>query len=114
MKQLFWHDVSTISFLKRTLKNGEVVLAEGDTVLGLLADVCEQGYTKLDAIKNRSNKPYLILVSDYKKALNLIEVCDDQLIQIEKMMKVCWPGPVTLIFKAQQKLPFYFGSLNGT
>lgn len=114
MRTLSWGNLQAIDYLEKELHKGGVILAEGDTVLGLLADVSEKGYAQLDLIKNRSKKPYLILVETPKKALNLIEKTSGQSFQIEKLMEVCWPGPVTLIFKAKPGLISSGKSADGT
>jgi L-threonylcarbamoyladenylate synthase len=100
MKRLFWNNPATIDYVEKELRAGRVILAEGDTVFGLLADVSENGYAQLDSIKNRSKKPYLLLVSDKQKAFNLIKNDEGKIYQIEKIMNICWPGPATLIFRA--------------
>lgn len=114
MRSLLWNRSETIDLLEQELGKGGVVLAEGDTVLGLLANVSGNGARRLDHIKNRDKKPYLILVSDYKKALNLIDVPQDKLFQTEKLMNKCWPGPVTLIFSANRESDVYKKYSNGT
>lgn len=114
MKELFWHDEGAIEYIKKIIKKGEIVLAEGDTVLGLLADISEQGYKELDHIKNRSSKPYLLLVANREKALNLIEKNTPLSFQIEKLMNFFWPGPLTLICKAKKDLPWYIRSSQDT
>jgi L-threonylcarbamoyladenylate synthase len=106
MKTLLWDNPVTIDYLEKELHKGSVILAEGDTVLGLLADISEEGYAHLDYIKHRSKKPYLILVGSIKKAFNFIEYERGQYFQIEKLMNSCWPGPVTLIFKAKAGFVF--------
>lgn len=114
MTQLLWKDLSTIDSLETILKRGGVVLAEGDTVLGLLADVSKEGFAQLNSIKIRTEKPYLVLVSDQKKALNLIDGAVFNEFQIEKLMNNCWPGPVTLIFKAKSGIAHFMKASNGT
>src|SRR5260221_9427494 len=114
MKTLFWDNQATIDYLQKELHKGGVVLAEGDTVLGLLADVSEKGRTQLDSIKSRSKKPYLILVATTQKALDFIEIDAKKLFQTEKLMDKCWPGPVTLIFKAKTDIAPYAQSADGT
>lgn len=105
MRPLFWSNPGTVGLVEKELRKGGVVLVGGDTVFGLLADVSDAGRVQLDAIKNRSKKPYLLLVSDVKKALNLIQKDFVKISQIEKIMNVCWPGPATLIFKAKATIP---------
>jgi tRNA threonylcarbamoyl adenosine modification protein (Sua5/YciO/YrdC/YwlC family) len=114
MKPLFWDNLATIQYVAKVLHEGKVVLAEGDTVLGLLADVSEQGKVQLDHIKSRSQKPYLILIGSPQKAFNFIEIAEDKIFQTEKLIKKCWPGPVTLIFKAKTDIPLYLKSADGT
>lgn len=113
MKPLFWDNLETIKKLEKELHEGAVVLAAGDTVLGLLADVSEGGYAQLDALKKRSKKPYLLLVKSKEKVLKLIEKDPVNFFQIEKLMDLCWPGPVTLILKAKSKVPFGVKSPEG-
>lgn len=114
MRTLLWSNPKTIGYLEKELYSGGVVLAEGDTVLGLLADLSQKGHAQLDHIKNRSKKPYLILVGDRKKALQLIDNDRYKRFQIEKLMNICWPGPVTLIFHAKPGLTWYSKSVDGT
>jgi L-threonylcarbamoyladenylate synthase len=114
MRPLFWGEQKTIDCLELLLSKGGVILAEGDTVLGLLADVSRNGFERLNQIKTRTEKPYLLLVHDYKKALDLVEIAENKLLQTEKLMNNCWPGPVTLIFNAKQGLAHYMKAANGT
>lgn len=102
MKRLFWTNRDTIHHVEKELHNGEVILAEGDTVLGLLADVSAKGVAQLDHIKSRSHKPYLILVGNSKKVFDFIAIDPGKFFQTEKIINNCWPGPVTLIFKAKE------------
>jgi L-threonylcarbamoyladenylate synthase len=113
MKPLLWDNPITVDKVEKELRNGGVVLAGGDTVLGLLADVSECGYVALDSIKNRSNKPYLLLVANQEKAFNLIENDYVDIFQIEKLLNICWPGPVTLIFRAKATVPLGVKSPEG-
>ncbi len=114
MRTLLWSNKKTVDYLEKELRKGMIVLGDGDTVLGLLADLSLQGIMNLDYIKKRSKKPYLILVHDYKKALNLIEYDEKQFFQIEKIMNICWPGPVTLIFKVKKSIPLFMKADNDT
>jgi len=113
MEPLFWSNLATTEYVAKVLQEGKVVLAEGDTVLGLLADVSEQGRAQLDHIKSRSQKPYLILIGSSQKAFDFIEIGADKIFQTEKLIKKCWPGPVTLIFKAKTDVPLYLKSAEG-
>lgn len=114
MELLSWSDADTIDCVEKKLRKGDVVLAEGDTVLGLLADVSQKGSAQLDFIKKRSKKPYLLLLADKQKVFNLIEIDQVKISQIEKLMNACWPGPITMIFRANDPASHMITSANGT
>lgn len=101
MTPLFWNNNNTIDYIENVLRDGGVILAEGDTVLGLLADISAKGRVSLDMIKSREKKPYLVLAENKEKALNFIKNDAEKVCQIEKLMNMCWPGPATLIFRGK-------------
>ncbi|MDP3889020.1 MAG: L-threonylcarbamoyladenylate synthase [bacterium] len=111
-QRLFWKDSNTVGRLQRHLRDGKAVISSTDTVFGLLTDTSKQGFDTLNVIKKRAKKPYLILIGSKKQALSFI--CTPILLQIEKIMESCWPGPVTLICKARNDLPDYMRSQQGT
>jgi L-threonylcarbamoyladenylate synthase len=114
MKPLLWDDPGVAERIEKILSQGEVVLASGDTVLGLLADISVESFDRLNTIKSRSEKPYLLLVSHAEKALEFIEISSGLLFQFEKLAKNCWPGPVTLIFNAKKSIADGIKSPQGT
>ncbi len=111
MRVFYWDNAESIDILEQALRAGRVVGGSSDTVLGILAELSERSVVALDRIKKRTGKPYVILVADSKRAQSLI--IKNELLQIEKLMSMCWPGPVTLIFKAKPGiLPFVTKSEN--
>ncbi len=110
----YWTQQKDQEEIKKKLLHNAVALTTTDTVCGLLASITESGFFNLNEIKGaRENKPYLVLVGAPEK-LNVF-------VQIEKlntaMLNViahCWPGPLTIIFRAHQSLPFYLKSSQGT
>src|ERR1700722_34926 len=104
-KILSWHDENTLEKVRDLLAQNQVILCSTDTVLGLLAPATRQGYEQLDTIKQRTKKPYLILIGS---ADALPKFIDQPLtFHIEKLINSCWPGPLTLIFKANPLLPHF-------
>ena len=112
VKIVYWCGDKTIDCLKKRLQSENIAMGSSDTVLGLLANVSREGFEKLNAIKQRSNKPYLVLVAN-ELSLNYF-VDANNLLQMEKFISLCWPGPVTLIFKAKQLVPDFMKSKKGT
>lgn len=100
--------------LKQSLLNNAVSITTTDTVLGFVAPITEEGFFNLNEIKGeRENKPYLILTGTPQKL--------PVFVQIEKLTPAmftlianCWPGPLTIIFQAQENLPFYLKTSQGT
>jgi L-threonylcarbamoyladenylate synthase len=94
------------------LKRGDLLVGPSDTVLGLYAAPTKQGFLSLNLLKKRSNKPYLLLISGQGELLEYVDRQD--MIQVEKIMAQCWPGPLTIIFKARKGTPAYLCSDKGT
>ena len=112
MDKLFWEEIHSIDRIGRALRENTVVVGTSDTVLGLLALLSRQGFDALNSIKSRTGRPYLILIGDKKKAAYFAK--NIQSFHIEKMIDICWPGPLTLILKAQPDLPDFMKSQEGT
>lgn len=109
---IYWGAPQTISILKSELDQDRIILASGDTVLGLWGRVTSPVFEALNALKQRHDKPYLLVIGSLDKLENFI---DQELSeQILNLIRTCWPGPVTLIFKARSDLPRWILSPNGT
>ena len=112
MTRLYWENSESIDYIEEALRANRVICGSSDTVLGLLVDLTHKGVRSLDAIKKRFGKPYLVLVASKNAAMAFIE--QDQALQVDKLMSVCWPGPVTLILRAKEEVPGYMKSAAGT
>jgi len=107
-----WQDQNISEQLLAILRKDGIIASSTDTILGLLAPLTQGGWQQLNEIKHREQKPYIILISDRKKA-GLF--CDElHLVKIEKIMKTYWPGPLTIILPAKNDLPDYLRSKDGT
>jgi L-threonylcarbamoyladenylate synthase len=113
-KMLWWRDESTIELLKKSLIADHVSLTSTDTILGFLAHLSEKGHSQLDAIKqSKPDKPYLVLIGSPCKVASFVDMhALDQRAQC--VIKKCWPGPLTIIFKAKAGVPQYLQSKDGT
>jgi len=112
VKIVYWCGDKTIDCLKKRLQAENVIIGSSDTVFGLFANISREGFKKLNAIKQRSNKPYLVLTANKMYLNHFVDV--DNLLQVEKFVDLCWPGPITLIFKAKQSMPDFMKSKKGT
>lgn len=108
---LYWDKKEDFDKVKSKLDNEEVLLASGDTVLGLYAQLNQNTYDRLNEIKQRSQMPYLVLIKSIDSVHCFVPKVSDK---VQQLMKVCWPGPVTLILQARNDLPGYMKSKNGT
>lgn len=108
----FWQTPQTVANISDLLEKNQVILSSTDTVLGLLAPVTRQGFELLDSIKQRSKKPYLVLIGSAEFLTEFIDPISD--FHIENLIKNCWPGPLTLIFKAKASLPEFIKGAQGT
>ena len=112
IKWLYWDDLGAIDRIEQALRAGKAVLGSSDTVFGLLAMPCQSGLRELDQIKQRADKPYLVLIGQKDKAELFVNQQD--IFQIENIINVCWPGPLTLILRAKAGVAQYMQSKDGT
>jgi L-threonylcarbamoyladenylate synthase len=96
MKRYSWQDDAAIIEMGTILQGGGVLAGSSDTVFGLLSLATEAGKNRLDTIKGRQDKPYLLLAGSLADVRTLVD--PSQLLQIENLLEACWPGPLTVIF----------------
>ena len=109
---LNWNDNSFYPLAVDVLRHDGILLAASDTVLGLFAQLSEKSKQKLDIIKHRNLKPYIVLI----KSSDSLHKFTDQLVD-ESMQQIIdryWPGPLTIIFKAKSNLPDWMVGGNRT
>lgn len=109
---LSWHDINDIKFIARTIAQGKVFVGTSDTVLGLLAEASPIGVQSLNNIKGRSHKPYIILIQSTHFMSNFSDCNMNQACNL--LIKNCWPGPLTIIVRAQSQVPRDLVSVEGT
>jgi len=88
---------------RSTLNSGGVVAYPTDTFYGLGADPQNpHAVRKLFSIKNRpANQPILLLISDPAEVRRwAAEITPEA----KRLMRLFWPGPLTLIFNANDKV----------
>lgn len=109
---MYWNNLQDIEKIKEILIHDKILLGSSDTVLGLFGRLSQQSYVSLNQIKQRSDKPYLIMIASVSKLpLFVDQIMSDR---IEKLISLGWPGPLTLIFKARADLPDFIKSSDGT
>lgn len=109
---LDWNNVETYPYLIKALQHDDVVLASSDTVLGLFAQLSEKAKKKIDTIKIRNSKSYIILLQSADLIYQFIDQDINQ--SMHTIIDQYWPGPVTIIFKARPTLPDWLQSAQGT
>ncbi len=111
-KILFWQNKKTLDLLRESLKKNNVCVTSTDTVLGLMANTTKSGLEKLDLIKKRREKPYIILIDSIDKLPIFVDKKIDK--KLENFLNNCWPGPLTIIFKSQINTPDYLKTFHNT
>ena len=86
------------------LRQGGIVAFPTETYYGLAVDpCCEPAVARLFQVKRRpAHKPLLLLIDRIEQ---LPEVAADIPPRYRELMERFWPGPLTLIFPANKKLP---------
>lgn len=104
-KEWSWQDEKCLKEAVNAINNEKIIVGDTDTVPGLFAACTANGVLQLNTIKERSDKPYLLLIG-----------CRDVLVSfikqplspaVEKLAEHFWPGPLTLILPAQEDVPSY-------
>lgn len=87
------------------LKNGGLVAFPTETVYGLGGDALHQeASNRIYNAKGRpSDNPLIVHVADMD---SLYDIAEDVSVKAEELAKVFWPGPLTMIFKKKQKVPY--------
>lgn len=109
---MYWNSLEDIQKIKEILLKDQIVLASSDTVIGLYGRLTKKAYDALDGLKQRKGKPYLIMIHSVSVLPKFIDQPIDA--KLQKIIDNCWPGPVTIIFKARADLPPYLQSPDGT
>ena len=75
-----------------------------DTLLGCVGLVSESVYTKIATIKQRQEKPFLVLISSLDQLHDWVEPLSARQ---QKILIDYWPGPISFIFKKKSTIPDY-------
>ena len=93
-----------IDIAARTLKDGGLVVFPTETVYGLGANALDaEAVSKIFEAKGRpADNPLIVHISDYEMLSGLaLEISD----KAKTLMENFWPGPLTVILKASDKIP---------
>lgn len=102
-------DVEELQPAVTVLKQGGVIAYPTETVYGLGASIYhEHAVRRIFQLKIRDpNKPLSVMISSIE---DVNELCEEIPQYSEILMNAFWPGPLTLIFKASEKVPNYIAS----
>lgn len=106
------NEKDSLQLIVKSLQDDEVILSASDTVLGLFVQLSEKSKKRLDLIKQRNVKPYIVLLSSVAALDSFIDQEMDA--SMQKIMATYWPGPLTIIFKAKSSVPNWAKSEQGT
>lgn len=113
-KKLVWEKNEDRELLAHLLRQGEVVISSNDTIYGFLATLNQKSYNRIQELKKtKYRRPFLILVGSVEKIFDFVErknVTD----RIVKFLSLCWPGPVTVVFRAKEGISKFLVSENDT
>ncbi len=110
-RYFYYEDGKFLEEILSILRSGGAIAGSSDTVFGLFSSLSKAGCDKLNAIKNRFDKPYLILIGDKQKAKQFTDAFDSR--KLEKIIDRYWPGPLTIIVPAKKEIPDFMKSKSG-
>jgi L-threonylcarbamoyladenylate synthase len=112
--KLYWGKEGDMKLLADKLSKDEVVISSTDTVYGFLGKASLESYNKICELKNSvRRRPFLLLVGEINKIFSFI---DKQSVSNRKLefLARCWPGPLTVLFRAKEGVPSFLVSERGT
>ncbi len=107
-----WLDDVSIELFSAALQKDQLLVGTSDTIIGFLAALTEKSKTFLDETKKRVDKPYIILIGSLEKLDFFVD--PQKSARVRPLLAACWPGPLTVIFKAKKELPAWMKSPEGT
>ncbi len=116
MVMFSWQNPQDIDSLKQLLENGNLFISSTDTVMGLLAMPTLLSVERIRALKkNKADKSYLLLIAppamqDLEQFVDVSTVTP----LMQHFITRCWPGPLTIIFKAGITCPDFLVGSSGT
>lgn len=107
------HFGTSLARAAQTLHRGGIVALPTETYYGLAVDpFCQSAVARLFQVKRRpADKPLLLLIDRLDQ---LPEVTAEVPRQYHELMAKFWPGPLTLIFPANEALPGLVTGNTGT
>lgn len=107
-----WLDNVSIELFRAALQKDQLLVGTSDTIIGFLATLTEKSKKFLDETKKRVDKPYIILIGSLEKLDFFVDPQESA--RVRPLLAACWPGPLTVIFKAKKELPAWMKSPEGT
>lgn len=96
-RRLYWGSSEAMHAVYAAFATKKAVLAESDTVWGLLTPAITAGAAALDRLKERRDKPYLVLMDSSDKACDYVILSASA----ECLVEQFWPGPLTVLCHAR-------------
>jgi L-threonylcarbamoyladenylate synthase len=110
---IFWDDRKKQPLVVALLKQDEVVIGGTDTVYGFLGQLTQKAKeTILNEKLTSPKKPLIVLVNSVKKLEKFVDLSAYS--SIKNLIASCWPGPLTIIFKARSEVSSFLKAENGT
>ncbi len=111
-KSLDWGVLSGQDLFTKLINDNKIILGPSDTVLGLYGAITKEAFLRLNELKNRCEKPYLLLVKDRYQALSFID--SENIKPFLYLLDMYWPGPLTIIAQARKDVPLWITSYKKT
>lgn len=98
-------DNSILEKFADIIKKGGTVIFPTETVYGLGADALDENATKkiYEAKGRPSDNPLLVHISEISELEDLVEDIPDR---AKKLIDMYWPGPLTIVFKKKDIIPY--------
>lgn len=102
---LTWTDPEAVNRLIESLKSDKISIVCTDTIPGFIANLSQKNHYSLNKLKgDRGDKPYLVMIDTPSKISYFVDKSSITP-EMQSILKHCWPGPLTIVFKLKPKHP---------
>jgi L-threonylcarbamoyladenylate synthase len=95
-----------------TLERGGIICFPTDTIYGFAASIYSRAaIERLRDIKGRGEGPFVVIASDMDIVSELTSKIS---VRQQKLIDAHWPGPLTIVFEASERVPEYITGPGGS
>jgi L-threonylcarbamoyladenylate synthase len=95
MEHYFFKDKEYLDIVAKKFEQKSIIIGSTDTILGLMGPVEPWAFNQIAIIKQRDQKPFVVLISGYEEFEMIVDPFHYE--RIFQFVNTLWPAPLTCI-----------------